>query len=281
MNTIYIPADVPRHARAEYRKNMRLLTRGSETIFLFSADHKIEHLNDDFQLSHADAAAQEPRHLFTIAQQAPIGAMASHFGLIAQYGLQYPTIPYVIKLNGKTNIDSCKDPVSRMLWSVDDVVQLKDDSGLTILGVGITIYLGSDYEDQMLEQTAQTIYAAHRHGLIAIVWIYPRGHAVTDETDPHLSAGAAGVALSLGADVVKIHAPQTDSYDLLHTIVAAAGTTKVLSAGGSFKEQQQILDTIGMQRRAGFSGIAMGRSLFQRSLQDALTLSEAISRILR
>jgi len=211
-----------------------------------------------------------------------MGAMATHLGLVAQYGLAYPTIPYVIKLNGKTNIDSgaCTDPLSTLLWSVEDIIQFKNDSGLTIVGVGITVYLGSDYEDRMLEQAAQTIYHAHRQGLITIVWIYPRGHAVENETDPHLLAGATGVALSLGADVVKIHAPQTDSEEVLQSIVAAAGSTKVLSAGGSFKEQQEILQTIRLQLKAGFSGVAMGRSLFQRSLDEALTLSKAISKIL-
>ena len=48
--------------------------------------------------------------------------------------------------------------------------------------------------------------------LSLVLWIYPRGKAVPDEKDPDLIAGAAGVALCLGADFVKVNPPKaTDS----------------------------------------------------------------------
>lgn len=283
MSKFHMPADIPHSARAEFRKNYTILTQTSEKLFLFSADHKIEHLDHDFHGPHVDPAAHDPRHLFEIAKQSPIGAMATHMGLIAQYGLLYPTIPYIVKLNGKTNIASPahKDPFSRILWTVDDVIQLKRSSDLTILGVGVTVYLGSDYEDLMLEQAARVISHAHRHGLVSIAWIYPRGHAIKDETDPYLIAGAAGVALSLGADAVKVHLPPKSSLELLRLIVEAAGTTKVISAGGTYTEQALLLEEIRLQQTAGLSGVAIGRSIFQHSLDDAITLTKSIAALLK
>jgi DhnA family fructose-bisphosphate aldolase class Ia len=67
-------------------------------------------------------------------------------------------------------------------------------SNLDILGLGYTIYLGSENEGEMLAQAAQLVFQAHQAGLVTVLWIYPRGKAVKDEKDPHLIAGAAGNA---------------------------------------------------------------------------------------
>ncbi len=280
MSSINIPADVPRYARAEFRKNYTLLTHSTGNLFLFSADHKIEHLDRDFHGPQVDKAAHDPHHLFSIASQAPIGGMVTQLGLIARYGKLHPQVTYIAKLNSKTNIipRSEKDPLSRLLWTVDDVMDFKESSGLTIAGVGITVYLGSEYEDIMLEQAAQAIFQAHQQGLVAILWMYPRGKAVADENDPHLLAGAVGVAASLGTDFVKIHPPS--QVDLLSFIVQAAGSTKVIIAGGKYKDEKTLLSDIKGYIKQGAAGAAIGRSIFQHSLQDAVALSTSIADII-
>ena len=73
--------------------------------------------------------------------------------------------------------------------------------GLNILGVGYTVYSGSEFEGQMLHEAAQAVFQAHQHGLLSVLWMYPRGRSVADEKDPHLVAGAAGVACALGSDL--------------------------------------------------------------------------------
>lgn len=283
-NQFFIPADVPRESRSEFRKNYLLLTKGTDNLFLFSADHKIEHLDSDFHGATVDVAAHDPRHLFSIADQSPVGGMATQLGLIARYGAEYPTITYVAKLNSTTNLlpHEDRDPFSKLLWTVENVVSFKRNSGLAVAGVGVTVYLGSSYESQMLEQATQTIYAAHQHGLVGLLWMYPRGKSIVDETDPELLAGAVGVAATLGADFVKIHAPHatgTSQSHLLKFIVEAAGTTKVICAGGTFKDKKTLLNTIQDQiQNGGISGAAIGRSIFQHSLEDAVALSGEISK---
>ncbi len=102
--SLTIPADVPVHAHDEFRKNYTLLTRDTGNLFLFSADHKIEHLDTDFHGPNVDPAAHDPHHLFSLASKGDIGGMATQLGLIARYGNQYPDITYVAKLNSKTNL---------------------------------------------------------------------------------------------------------------------------------------------------------------------------------
>ena len=145
--------------------------------------------------------------LFKIASQAKIGVFASQLGLIARYGADYKNIPYLVKINSKSNIigTSQADPISSTWFDIEQVVEFKENSGLNIMGIGYTVYLGSEYEAQMLTEAAQAIYEAHQYGLLSVVWCYPRGKGVKDEKDSHLIAGAAGTAATLGTDFVKVN----------------------------------------------------------------------------
>lgn len=283
MNTLKIPADVPGHAHQTYISNYTKITRGTGRLFLFSADQKIEHLNADFIQPHAAADAQNPEHIFKIAQHGSIGALATQFGLISHYGTDYPTIPYIVKLNSKTNLipQSSQDPYSAQLNSVHDAVKLAHHANLSICGVGYTLYLGSSYESQMLHEAAQVVTQAHAHGLVAILWMYPRGAHVQDERDPELIAGAAGVAVCLGADFAKIHAPKADNQTAyaaaLAQAVQAAGRTKLIISGGTRVEPQKFLDSLHTNLNLGVAGCAVGRNIFQHNLADAVALTKAIS----
>ena len=84
------------------------------------------------------------------------------------------------------------------------ILDAMKEAGVNIVGLGYTIYLGSEYEATMMAEAGELIAQAHANGLLVVLWIYPRGKAVKAEKDPALIAGAAGVALCLGADFVKV-----------------------------------------------------------------------------
>jgi fructose-bisphosphate aldolase/6-deoxy-5-ketofructose 1-phosphate synthase len=282
---IEIPADVPVSAKGTYVENMKMITHGSGNLMLFAGDQKVEHLNDDFFGSDIAADDASPEHLFRIAKEGRIGVFATQLGLIAKYGRDYREIPYLVKLNSKTHLVKTeqKDPLSPQLYSIDQIVRFRDQSDLNITGVGYTIYLGSEYEGQMISEAAQIIYEAHQHGLIVVLWIYPRGKAVKDEKDPHLIAGAAGVASALGADFVKVNAPKKDgssSPELIKEAVAAAGKTKLVCAGGSSVSGEAFLKQLYDQiHTGGASGNATGRNIHQKSIDEAVRMCNAISAI--
>lgn len=286
-NSIVIPADVPEKKHDAFIKNYSAITRNTGRLFLFSCDHKIEHLNNDCYGENINPQALHPEHFFRIASQGNIGAMATHLGLISRYAKQYPNVHYIAKLNGKTPLISAEqqDPQSALLWTVDDVMDIKDNNKIMIAGVGITVYLGSEYEAEHLAQAAQTIMCAHQHGLVAIVWMYPRGKSICQEDNPNLIAGATGVALSLGADFVKIKVPAAThiltSAQSLKIACAAAGNTKVVCSGGALTDPQEFLSQLYDQIHVGdAAGTATGRNIFQRSLAESIALTNAISSII-
>lgn len=280
-----IPSDVPNGIINEYVDNYDEITLGSGRLMLFAGDQKIEHLNKDFFGEGISEDDNDPEHLFKIASTAEIGVFATQIGLISLYGADYPEVPYLVKLNSKTNLVKThqKDPFSLQLIDVSQVVEFKKNSGLNILGVGYTIYLGSEFENQMLREAAQAVYKAHQHGLISVLWIYPRGMAVKDEKDPDLIAGATGVAATLGADFVKVNYPKREGEkqeEVFKRAIKAAGRTKVVCAGGSSTNAKAFLQRLHDQIFiSGAAGNATGRNIHQKPFEEAVRMTNAVSAI--
>ena len=282
MSDVKVPLDVPEGMRDVYLANYNLITQGSGRLMLFAGDQKMEHLNDDFYGEGIPADDGDPEHLFRIASEGKIGVFAAQLGLIARYAMDYPEVPYLVKMNSKTHLVgvSQKDPVSRQLWSVGQLVDICAEKNVKIAGIGYTIYLGSENEAEMLAEAAALINDAHFHGLVTVLWIYPRGKAVKDEKDPHLIAGAAGVAACLGSDFVKVNAPKKDGKsgaELLQEAVQAAGRTKVVCAGGSSTSEEKFLAELYDQIHVGgAAGNATGRNIHQKTLAEAVKFCNAI-----
>ena len=284
-NTILIPADVPQKHIKNFRKNFIKATSGTGRLMLFAGDQKVEHMNADFfgdDIAFDDAS---PIHLFEIAASAKVGVFATQLGLVARYGNQFSNIPYLIKLNSKTNLVPIgqDDPLSKAWYTVKQVVDFSKKSGLHILGVGYTIYLGSIYEAEMLTEAAQIIHEAHAHGLLTVLWMYPKGAAIKDEHDVNLIAGAAGVAACLGADFVKLKIPllpNTSTADLLKKVVSAAGNTGVLCEGGAKEDPKLFLTELYDQLHIGGArGNGTGRNIHQCNLNEAIKMANAVHAI--
>ncbi len=282
---VRVPADVPADARETYIDNYLKATRGTGRLMLFACDQKIEHLNDDFYGEGISADDSDPEHLFRIGSQGVCGVLAGQRGLVAQYAADYPDINYLVKINSKTHLvkSSQEDPYSPQLYDIQTALDLRDN-GVNVVGVGYTIYIGSEYEAQMMTEAGQLIADAHSVGLIVVLWMYPRGKAVANEKDAHLIAGAAGTGLCLGADFVKVNPPKgTDdmsSAELLKEASSAAGRTGLVCAGGSTVDARTFLSQLWDQIHVGGAiGNATGRNIHQRDLAEAVRLTKAISAI--
>lgn len=287
MATVNVPFSVPRAQHNRYTAAWQRMTAGTGKLFLFAGDQKIEHLNKDFFGAGIDQEAEHPEHLFKIASQARIGCFATQPGLIARYASAYPDIPYLVKMNAKTDLISTAqhDPVSRRLVSLDGVVRMRDEYRLSIVGVGYTIYLGSEYEAEMLREAAQLVMDAHHHGMLVVLWMYPRGKAVVNERTVDIIAGAAGVAHCLGADFVKVSPPTAatpqEAAVLLRRVVAAAGNTGVICSGGASRDPQEFLMELQQQLTiGGVAGAAIGRNIHQKSVADAVAFCASIAEMI-
>ena len=277
-----IPADVMPGKRKKFLRLLEKVTNSTGRLMLFAGDQKVEHLNNDFYGEGIAKDDANPKHLFEIASKAKIGVFATQMGLITRFARIYPEIPYLVKLNSKTNIIpyDAKDPYSQNWFDVEDVIDFKNYSGINIVGVGYTVYLGSEHEHSMLREAAEIVHKAHKEGMIAVLWMYPKGKFIKDEHDAHLIAGAAGVATCLGADFAKVKVPYQDGKfkpELLKEATLAAGNTGVLCEGGKKIDEVEFLKELYEQIHIGGArGNGTGRNIHQRELNEAIKMANAI-----
>lgn len=279
---INIPLDVPADKHSTYEKNFQLITKQTGRLFLFAGDQRVEHLNNDFFGSDIAPDDASPEHLFQIASSSRIGVFATQLGYIAKFGKKYPHIPYAVKLNSKSNLvtEEYHDPFSAAWYDVRQVVDFTRQTKLHIPAVGYTVYVGSSYESAMLREAAQIVLEAHKAGLLAILWMYPRGKAVTDKYNAHTIAGAINIGSALGADFIKINRPVPEDHNALQEITAAGEGSRLLFAGGDSMSAGQLLRLIHEEvNGAGIAGAAVGRNLHQRPLAEAVALANAIAGI--
>jgi class I fructose-bisphosphate aldolase len=156
------------------------------------------------------------------------------------------------------------------LTSVDQAIKLG------AVGVGYTIYVGSEHEEEMMVEFRRICDEAHAKNLIVIVWMYPRGsHVEGKENTKDVVAYAARIALELGADFAKL--PYTGDSESFAWVVKSAAATKVLVQGGSKKEEMELLKEVGEFMSVGASGLAIGRNVWQST--DPVSMSQKLAKL--
>lgn len=238
-----------------------------KALFL-AYDHGFEHGPKDLIGKSID-----PEYILDLAVKGKYTGIILQKGIAEKYytGTKYQQrVPLVLKINGKTNIPQIADPYSSINCSVDYAKKLGAKA------VGYTIYLGSKYEEKMFADFGKIQEQAHRLKMAAIAWIYPRGSTVENESSPEITAYAARVGLELGADMIKIK--YSGSEQTFKKVVQSTGKTRVVLSGGPKIGDEEFLKIIGVVIRAGATGVAVGRNVFQH--QDPLAMTEKIKKII-
>ena len=230
--------------------NLRKILRKKKAMFL-AYDQGMEHGPTDFNDKNVD-----PEYILNIARLGKFTGVIFQKGVAEKYAdsIKKSKVPLIVKLNGKTNLVG-GDPVSLQLCTVEEAKAL----GAT--AVGYTIYIGSSHEVEMMAEFVRIQREAHKIGLPVIAWIYPRGKGVEGRKKRDLLAYATRVGLEIGADIIKIHS-HGNKKDLAWA-VKSAGNAKVVIAGGSKKNDKDLLKEINEGIDVGITGIAIGRNIWQ------------------
>lgn len=236
---------------------------------LLAYDHGFEHGPMEFDEQSAD-----PAWIMQIADSGHFTAVICQKGIAARYyHKDKHKVPLILKVNGKTGYhkDPLEEPISVQNCTVDEAI------ALGAVGVGYTIYVGSEHENKMIAEFSAIEREAHEKGLIVIGWMYPRGHHIKNDTDPETLATAARLGLELNCDAVKIK--YTGRVESFKRVVQVAGNTKVFVVGGPKTENvTELLETAQEIIEAGAAGLAVGRNIWQAEspLEVAKRLAEIV-----
>src|SRR5437763_2360682 len=147
-------------------------------------------------------AAYDPHYHFKLALSAGLNAYAAPLGMIEAGASTYAgAIPTILKLNSSNSLATTKDQA--VTGSVADALRLG------CAAIGFTIYPGSEYAFQQMEELRELAEEAKSAGLAVVVWSYPRGPHLdkAGETALDICAYAAHMAALLGANIIKVKPP--------------------------------------------------------------------------
>jgi len=245
--------------------SLNKITKKGKALFL-AYDQGLEHGPTDFNDKNVD-----PKYIIDIAKKGGYTGVVFQKGIAEKYKkeIKKSKVPLIIKLNGKTNLFK-GEPIARQLCTVKEALALGASA------VGYTIYLGSDYEDEMLQEFSKIEKQAHSKNLPVIVWIYPRGKSIKGKSKTKLMAYAARTGLEIGADIIKIKYEGKPKN--LAWAVKSAGKTKVVIAGGTKKNEKILLKQVKEIMKAEAIGLAIGRNIWQAT--KPLELTNKINKVI-
>ncbi|VTT86501.1 Fructose-bisphosphate aldolase, archaeal class I [Halorubrum sp. DM2] len=228
------------------------ISRDGKSLIL-AYDHGLEHGPVDFE-PNPDTA--DPERLFELATHDAVTALAVQKGIAEAYYPDYENdVNLLLKLNGTSNL-WMGEPDSPVNCSAEYAAGLGADA------IGFTLYGGSNHEVEMAEEFREAQESAREHEMGVVMWSYPRGQGVKNDTSSDTISYAARLGLELGADLVKVKYP--GSAEAMGEAVRMAGATEVVMSGGTMRDDAAFLRNVSEAIEAGARGLAVGRNVFQR-----------------
>jgi class I fructose-bisphosphate aldolase len=250
----------------------------------------------------------DPANILELAVQGGCNAVATTLGTLGAVARKYAhRIPFILKFNHNEFLTYPNRFDQVVFGSIDQAF----DQGC--VGVGATIYWGSDESGRQLQEVAAAFAHAHELGMFTVLWCYLRNPAFKkDGVDYHVSADLTGQANHLGvtleADIIKQKLPENNGgynaisskenpygktdrriyekltsdhpIDLCRYQVANCymGRIGLINSGGAAgkNDLQDAATTAVINKRAGGMGLISGRKAFQKPMKEGVAILNLI-----
>ena len=249
----------------------------------------------------------DPENIIKLAIEAGCNGVASTFGVLGLNARKYAhKIPFIVKIN-HNELLTYPNKYDQTLFG-----KVKNAWDMGAIAVGATIYFGSAESNRQLKEIAEAFEEAHNLGMATILWCYTRNEAFkTEKEDYHAAADVTGQANHLGvtiqADIIKQKLPTNNfgfkeigfgkyddemyktlttdhPIDLCRLQVANCymGKIGLINSGGGSKGKSDLVDAITtavINKRAGGSGLIMGRKAFQKPFSEGVKVLQSVQEV--
>jgi len=249
----------------------------------------------------------DPENIIKLALEAGCNGVASTFGVLGLNARKYAhKIPFIVKIN-HNELLTYPNKYDQTLFG-----KVKAAWDMGAIAVGATIYFGSAESNRQLKEIAEAFEEAHNLGMATILWCYTRNEAFkTDKEDYHASADVTGQANHIGvtiqADIIKQKLPTNNfgfkeigfgkyddemyetlttehPIDLCRLQVANCymGKIGLINSGGGSKGETDLAEAITtavVNKRAGGSGLILGRKAFQKPFGEGVELLKLVQSV--
>lgn len=278
---------------------------GTGYLSILPVDQGIEH-SAAFSF-YKNPAYFDPENIIMLGLESGCNAVASTFGGLGLYARKYAhKIPFIVKIN-HNELLTYPNTYDQTLFG-----KVKEAWDMGAVAIGATVYFGSHESDRQLKEVAEAFAEAHSLGMATILWCYTRNEAFdTKDNDYHSSADLTGQANHLGvtiqADIIKQKLPNTnygfknlqfgkyddDMYETLTTehpidlcrfqvANCYMGKIGLINSGGGSKgasDMGEAVTTAVINKRAGGSGLILGRKAFQKSFSEGIELLQTVQQV--
>ncbi len=279
---------------------------GTGYLSILPVDQGIEHSAGASFAKNPDYF--DPENIVKLALAADCNGVTSTLGVLGLVSRKYAhKIPFIVKLN-HNELLTYPNKADQVMFA-----QVEQACNMGAVGVGATIYFGSSEATRQIQEVSAAFAQAHKLGLFTILWCYTRNDAFkVSDKDYHTSADLTGQANHLGvtiqADIIKQKlATNNGGFKALNTGGSSYGklderiytelTTEhpidlakyqlancylgripLISSGGASGENdlQDALETAIINKRAGGSGLILGRKAFQKEIEAGTELINAV-----
>lgn len=249
----------------------------------------------------------DPENIIKLAIEAGCNGVASTFGVLGLNARKYAhKIPFIVKIN-HNELFTYPNKYDQTLFG-----KVKAAWDMGAVAVGATIYFGSAESNRQLKEIAEAFEEAHNLGMATILWCYTRNESFkTEKDDYHAAADLTGQANHLGvtiqADIIKQKLPTNNfgfknigfgkyddemyetlttdhPIDLCRLQVANCymGKIGLINSGGGSKGESDLVEAITtavINKRAGGSGLIMGRKAFQKPFGEGVKLIRTVQSV--
>jgi class I fructose-bisphosphate aldolase len=275
---------------------------GTGYVSILPVDQGIEH---SAGASFAPNRAYfDPEHIVELAMEGGCNAVASTLGVLGSVARKYAhKIPFLMKFNHNEFI-SYPNAFDQIRFA-----SVRQGYDMGAVGVGATVYFGSEESKRQLQEVSEMFAQAHELGMFTVLWCYLRNSAFkTKETDYHLAADLTGQANHLGvtieADIIKQKLPENNGgfnalnfgkthkkvyselttdhpidltrYQVANCYMGRAGLINSGGASSGESDLKEAVRTAVINKRAGGMGLISGRKAFQRPVAEGIRLLTAI-----
>jgi class I fructose-bisphosphate aldolase len=245
----------------------------------------------------------DPANICRLAVEGGCNAVASTLGVLGSVARHYAhKIPFILKFNHNELLTTPNKYDQTMFASIEQAFHMG------CVGVGATIYWGSEESNRQLQEVSKAFERAHDLGMFTVLWCYLRNPAFkVDGVDYHASADLTGQANHLGvtleADIIKQKLPTNNGgylaieagktsdkvyselttdhpidltrYQVVNNYMGRMGLINSGGASGSH-DLQDAAATAVINKRAGGTGLISGRKAFQKPMKDGVALLNTI-----
>ena len=246
----------------------------------------------------------DPENIIKLAIEANCNAVASTLGVLGIVSRKYAhRIPFLVKLNHNELLSYPNQHDQTLYGSV------KQAWNMGAVAIGATVYFGSPDSRRQLWEVSQMFAAAHELGMATVLWCYVRNSGFSKdgmnyETADDLSSQANHLGVTIEADIIKQKLPEVSNgygavkfgktdknvYDSLtsahpidmtryQVLNCYAGRASLINSGGDSKGSSDLgeaLYTAVVNKRAGGSGLILGRKAFKREIGEGVALLQSV-----